>query len=174
MPLPRATSSARLRRFPALDPHALVVVWSLVFAALHVYWAVGGRAGLGPDAAEADAALARTPFFIYNLAAAGLALGGAAIAVVLARGRPGWRVRRHLLLAATVAGTVLLVRGAVGLSLLGVSVLGGTFDPQTPAVLLTIEPWFLAGGLAFTGMVVTQRRLPHGAESTRPAPDCQS
>lgn len=101
VPLPRATSSARLRRFPALAPHALVVVWSLVFAALHVYWAVGGRAGLGPDAAEADAALARTPFFIYNLAAAGLALGGAAIAVVLARGRPGWRVapappaRRH-------------------------------------------------------------------------------
>jgi hypothetical protein len=107
-------------RWPsALTACALVAAWSLVFAAPHLYWAAGGRAGLGVEAAAADAALARTPFFVYNLAAAGLAIGGAIVAVVLAGSSAGSRVRRPLLLA--------------------------------------IEPWFLAGGLAFALMVSSQR-----------------
>lgn len=40
----------------------LVGTWSLVFAAPHFYWASGGRAGLGVEAAAADAALQQTWF----------------------------------------------------------------------------------------------------------------
>lgn len=47
----------------------LVGGWSLVFAAPHFYWALGGRAGLGAQAAAADAALQQSWFAIYNLAA---------------------------------------------------------------------------------------------------------
>jgi len=118
----------------------LVVLWSLAFAAPHLYWAAGGRAGLGVEAAKADAALGQTPFFVYNLAAAGLACGGAAIAVVLAKACRGGRLHRRLLLAASAGTVVLLLRGVVGLSLLGVSALNGTFDRQTPAILLPASP----------------------------------
>ena len=44
--------------------------------------------------------------------------------------------------------------------MLGVSVLSGAFDEQTPVALLAIEPWFVLGGLAFGGMVLSQRKKP--------------
>ena len=47
----------------------LVGIWSLIFAAPHVYWALGGRAGFGTRAAAADAALQQGWFATYNLAA---------------------------------------------------------------------------------------------------------
>lgn len=148
----------------ALDCVA-VAVWSLVFAAPHVYWAVGGRAGLGVQAAAAESALATTPFFIYNLVAVGLATGGAVLAIVLATRSTGSRLRRPLLFAAGMGSAVLLVRGGVGLVMLAVSALNGTFDEQTPAVLVAIEPWFLAGGVAFAWMVSRQRRALPGVET---------
>ena len=103
----------------AVGPSVLVTVWSLLFAVPHLYWALGGRAGLGPEAAAADAALGKTAFFIYNLAVTGLAICGATIAVVLPRGRTGPRLRGFLLLAGAVGSALLLVRGAVGVTLLG-------------------------------------------------------
>lgn len=85
---------------------------------------------------------------------------GAVLGVVIATTLAGRRVHRWLLAAATVACIVLLLRGALGLTLLGGSVLSGTFDEQVPLVLLAIEPWFVLGGLAFGGMVISQRKKP--------------
>lgn len=138
----------------------LVGGWSLVFAAPHFYWALGGRAGLGAQAAAADVALQQSWFAIYNLAAGGLGVLGAVVGVVVATRWGGRRVHRWLLVAATVASVVLLLRGALGLTLLGAGVLSGTFDGQTPVVLLAIEPWFALGGLAFGGMALSQRKQP--------------
>lgn len=152
----------------ALGPSLVVTVWSLLFAAPHLYWALGGRAGLGAEAAEADAALGETGFFIYNLAVTGLAMCGATIAVVLTKGRAGPRLRTLLLLAGAVASALLLVRGAVGLTLLGVSVLRSTFDGQTPVLLLAIEPWFLIGGLAYGAMVLRQRQVSIPGRGAQP------
>lgn len=45
-----------------------------------------------------------------------------------------------------------------GLTLLGVSLLRGTLDQETPALLLAIEPWFVLGGLAYAGIALSQRR----------------
>ncbi len=42
--------------------------------------------------------------------------------------------------------------------LLGVSALNGTFDRQTPAILLASEPWFLLGGEAYGSIVLKHRR----------------
>ena len=138
----------------------LVGIWSLVFAAPHFYWAGGGRAGLGAQAAAADAALQQSWFAAYNLAAGCLGVAGVVVAFVLATTPGGGRVRRLLLMASAVASAVLLLRGALGLALLGVSALNGAPDEQTPAVLLAIEPWFVLGGLAFGEMVLNQRRRP--------------
>ncbi len=67
-------------------------------------------------------------------------------------------MRRWLLIAAAIGGAILLLRGMLGLALLGASVLGGTSDEQAPLVLLAIEPWFVLGGLAFGGMALSQRK----------------
>lgn len=135
----------------------LVTVWSLIFAAPHFYWAVGGRAGLGAQAAAADAALQQTWFAVYNVTAGCLAIVGVSVAVTLAKGWGGQRLRRWLLIAATAAAVTLLLRGVLGVALLAVSLLRGMFDDDTPAILLAIEPWFLVGGLVYGGMVVHQR-----------------
>jgi hypothetical protein len=86
-----------------------------------------------------------------------LAILGAMVAAALTLGWGGRRVRRCLLIATAAASVVLLVRGLLGLTLLGVSLLGGTFDERTPAILLAIEPWFLLGGLAYGGLTLHQR-----------------
>ena len=136
----------------------LVGGWSLVFAAPHFYWASGGRAGLGSQAAAADAALQQTWFAAYNLAAACLGVIGAVLALALAGSCGGPRVRSWLAHAATAAAVVLLLRGLLGLTLLAVNVLQDRFDPQTPTILLAIEPWFVLGGLLYGIMALTQRR----------------
>lgn len=58
-----------------------VVTWSVIFAAPHFSWALGGRAGLGAQAAAADAALQQGWFAAYNLAAGFLAVLGAGMAL---------------------------------------------------------------------------------------------
>ncbi len=136
----------------------LVAGWSLVFAAPHFYWASGGRAGLGTQAAAADAALQQTWFAAYNVAAGFLGLLGAVLASALATSWGGPRMRRCLTRTAAAAAVVLLLRGLLGLTLLAVSALQDTFDPQTPTILLAIEPWFVVGGLVYGVMAFTQRR----------------
>jgi hypothetical protein len=97
-------------------------------------------------------------FALYNLAAGCLGIAGAVVGVVLAANRGRERVQRWLLLAAAVASVLLLLRGALGVTLLGAGLLSGSHDEQTPWLLLAIEPWFVLGGLAFGGLALSQRR----------------
>jgi Protein of unknown function (DUF3995) len=144
----------------------LVAVWSAMFAAPHLYWAVGGRTGLGTQTAAADAALSQAWFAMYNLAAATLALGGGLAACLVALGRLR-RVRRGLRATAGVVGLLLVVRGAAGLTLLGIGLLRGTGDATTPTVLLLIEPWFVGGGIAYAGMA-RSLRVTEAGDDTMP------
>lgn len=124
-------------------------VWSAVFAAPHVYWAAGGRAGLGSQAAAADAALEQTWFAAYNLVAGGLGVLGVVLAFTLAERWGTGRLRRWLLAAATLAAAVLLLRGVVGMALLAMEFEEAVLNRQAPPILLAIEPWFVLGGLTF-------------------------
>ena len=74
-------------------------------------------------------------------------------------------MHRWLLVTATVACVVLLLRGALGLTLLTANALSDTFDKQTASVLLAIEPWFVPGGLTFGGMALSQRKKPAASGS---------
>lgn len=134
-------------------------VWSVVFAAPHLYWAAGGRAGLGSQAAAADAALEQTWFAVYNLAAGVLGVLGGGVAVVLARQWAGRRSRRLLLGATVLAAGALLLRGVLGIALLAIDLGAGVLDGQTPPILLAIEPWFVLGGLTF-GLMAREQRGP--------------
>jgi len=158
----RTTRRSRRHTVPATGRWwaLLAAAWSVIFAAPHLYWATGGRAGLGTQTAAANAALGRTWFVLYNLAVAALALGGTLVALLITVSRVGARARRRFGAAAGAAGVVLLVRGAVGLALLAVGVLRGE-GSATPLLLLAIEPWFVIGGIAYAGL---GRRLLRAAD----------
>lgn len=135
-----------------------VGTWSLIFAAPHFFWALGGRVGLGTNSAAADQALAQPWFASYNVLAGVLGVGGALLALVLSSQRGSPSVRRWLLVAAVVAGVALLLRGVLGVTLLALDVLGGGLDRQVPILLLAIEPWFVIGGCAYLGMAAAVHR----------------
>jgi len=120
----------------------------------------GWPGGSGNQAAAADVALQQGWFAAYNLAAGCPGILGALVALGLAKRWGSRRARRWLLGAATAACSVLLLRGLLGLTLLGVGLLTGTFDQQTPAVLLAIEPWFVVGGIAYGALVVDSAGCP--------------
>lgn len=133
---------------------AAACAWSLAFAALHFYWAAGGRAGLGVEAPAADAALSQPWFFSYNVVVGVMALVGAAVAIMLVRPPPaGIGVVRA---AAWVACVTLSLRGAVGLVGLAVDIAGG--ETTSPALLVAIEPWFVLGGLLYGALALATGR----------------
>lgn len=133
---------------------AATCAWSLAFAALHLYWAAGGREGLGVEAPAADAALSQPSFFAYNVLVGVMAVVGAAVAVMLVRRPPaGIGVVRA---AAWAACVTLSLRGAVGLVGLAVDFAGG--GTTAPVLLVAIEPWFLLGGLLYGALALVTGR----------------
>lgn len=125
--------------------------WCVVFGAVHVYWALGGRAGLGTSAADADEAFSTPWFWAYNAAVAVLSIGGAIVAAATSMGIPP-RTARRLRGLSRVAGGVLLVRGGLGTVLLLVDLVAGGLESMPAPVLVAVEPGFVAGGLAFTAV----------------------
>ena len=101
------------------------LLWSALFAAVHLYWTAGGRRGLGRSADEADAALATGWFQLYKLSVAALAVGGAVHAGLLLRGGLTERTTGRIVLLARVASVVLLARGVLGFVLLIVEAVRG-------------------------------------------------
>lgn len=130
-------------------------MWALLFAAPHFYWAAGGRGGLGAQAAAADQALEQRWFFTYNLFVGLLSVGGAVVAVTLARPHRKGSVRCLLRAAAWAGCVVLALRGAVGVAALSLDVARGTLD--SPLLLVLMEPWFVLGGVAFGGLAAMSR-----------------
>lgn len=108
--------------------------------------------GLGGEAPAADEALAQPWFFAYNLLTGVLAIAGAAAAIILARRESNrWHVR-VVRSAAWVAGAALVLRGAVGVTALGIQ--RATEAMDSPLILIAIEPWFLVGGVLFGALAV--------------------
>ena len=113
-------------------------VWAFVFTIPHIYWAVGGTAGLADHAMTG-------PLLAINLVAIPLCLLAAIVALAIVR---SWEVPRWLLLPLVWgAGTVLSVRGIVGLvqRALSIDQIG-----QQPVLALLADPWFLLGGVLFS------------------------
>ena len=136
--------------------------WALQFATPHLYWAVGGRVGLGFALAwrgDDEEALIRDPWFIafglWGVAAASILAASVALALV----RPWGRMfpRRALLTAAWGVCTVMVLRALVypgfifsGLRVLGVLRSSASADPAWVRWdLLLFSPWFAVGGLLF-------------------------
>ncbi|WP_165914842.1 DUF3995 domain-containing protein [Nocardia alba] len=131
------------------------VLWSCVFAGLHLFWALGGSVGLASSAGS-DLAVRRPPLFV----AAGLwgvavaLLAGAVFVGVAAVGSVPRRYRRVMAWMIGLAGLVLLARGVLVEIALAVDVGGirGEVGPhQTWWSLVLWNPWFMFGGVLFIG-----------------------
>ncbi|KGI82164.1 hypothetical protein IL38_05275 [Actinopolyspora erythraea] len=129
-------------------PHYASIVWALLFAALSVFWAFGGRTGTHPLETSDP-----TPLFtLLNLGAALLKAGLGVVAWLATR---QWRgaLRGLLALVLWVSGVVCAVYGLFGLVGNGlvlagvVPVEGGVTHWYWYYVLLWDPYWVLGGAL---------------------------
>ncbi len=141
-----ATSDAR-RRWPGWAAYA-ASAWALVFAAVHLYWALGGTAGL-PKGMSVDM---NPALFVIDVLAVPLSVVGALLALSLVR--PWGRLFPHrLLLASAWAVCALLVIHSAPTLVEGGLVVTGLRDAELPVLewwsLFVYEPWFLVGGVLY-------------------------
>lgn len=120
---------------------AVTVVWGVVFALVHFYWAADGTIANDPSGQSlADSA------YIAFIAVLGLL--GALVAYGLYRRRDGRVGRRRLVLLARLGGVVLLlgVAGGVGRWIASASI------GNDGATGVVITAYFLLGGLLFSAL----------------------
>jgi len=142
--------------------------WAFVFAAMSLYWAAGGLAGLDTQGhAIKQAAIQRTPGFVALLWATGAAkLLGGLLALALAR---LWgRARRPLLALAWAGGVGMAAYGGIplvvnGLMLAGILRVAGPVDWTAIRWHFVLwDPWWLLGGILFGAAAWSARPSRHG------------
>jgi hypothetical protein len=150
-----------------------VIVWCVVFGALHLYWAVGGNAGLAAFSTPSNQNLVATrdPLYIGLTWAVGLiCLYGAF--VTLATLQPwGRRIPRWIVLTTLWVACVLCIVRGIGnpaqtlLVITGIVNLMPLDGPVGTAWLrwmlldaVLFSPWFTLGGLAFGVTAWSTRR----------------
>ncbi|WP_112262239.1 DUF3995 domain-containing protein [Lentzea terrae] len=145
--------------------------WCALFAALHVYWALGGSAGLA-ESAGADLAAHRPAWFVLGglWGVAAVLLVGAWICLDLTQ-----RWRRLL---ALLGGAVLLGRGlVVEIALLTTDLPHQVGERQTRWSLWLWNPWFVLGGvLVLAAYLSTRSKLSGtgGGSASVPARNASS
>ncbi|MEV4240713.1 MULTISPECIES: DUF3995 domain-containing protein [unclassified Nocardia] len=131
------------------------VFWSCVFAAVHLFWALGGSVGLASSAGS-DLAARRPPMFV----AAGLwgvavvLLADAAFVGVAAAVNMPRRWRWVMAWMIGLAGLVLLARGVLVEVALAADAGGVRCEVgphRTWWSLVLWNPWFMLGGVLFIG-----------------------
>lgn len=140
-----------------------VAAWCLVFLVPHLYWAAGGRRGLGSEVVAMDVAFSQPWFVAYNGATALACVVGAGGALALLA-RRGGRYPRWWWRAALALAVLLGLRAAAGLP---VDLAAG--DLASPPVLVAVEIWFAVGALVFAGLARDLRTARAGRGATAPA-----
>ncbi|MFF0297822.1 DUF3995 domain-containing protein [Kitasatospora sp. NPDC004614] len=135
-------------------------LWSAVFALVHLYWLLGGRAGLPGGLSVLD----NTPLLVIDIIAVPLCAVAAALALALIR---PWGERlpaRGLLWAARGTAVLLIVHAAPSvpewLALAAGHRSAAELDAMARFATVLYEPFFLAGGLLFGCAVFGRRLLP--------------
>jgi hypothetical protein len=145
------------------------VLWCSVFAAVQIFWGIGGNLGLASSAGSELAARRPLAFVIFGLwGVAGLLAAGAVFAAIA-----GWRpltvrwLRASLVLAVIIAVALLLRGGYVELALAtDAGHIRRSVGPlETRWSLILWNPWFMIGGacfLALAALVRNQLKLTSG------------
>ncbi|WP_084580251.1 DUF3995 domain-containing protein [Kutzneria sp. 744] len=115
----------------------LAAGWSALFAALHIYWAVGGNIGLASSAGADLAARRPTWFVLFGLwGVAALLIAGAAFCLLK---HPWQRVGQF-------AGAALVARGVLIEFVLLVGIADVSAEERLWSLVLW-NPWFALGGV---------------------------
>lgn len=136
--------------------------WSLAFAAVHTYWALGGTLGLPPGMSV----VANPALFVIDVVAVPLCVVAALLALSFVR--PWGRAfpRRLLLVSGWGVCAILLFHSAPTLAR-GILVAAGLLDADLSVLdrwsLTVYEPWFFLGGLLYGAAA-----LLYGRGSPRP------
>lgn len=116
-------------------------VWALIFAAAHIYWAIGGTVGLQGHGMTGL-------LFLINLVAIPLCFIAAIVAVALTESWDQTIPHWMWLTAAWGASTLLVLRGIVG-------IVQGLFSQNhVPLLLMAYDSWFLLGGILFSSVAL--------------------
>lgn len=155
MAIEASSSASRATAWPA-------TCWSAVFAAVHAYWALGGRVGLPAEIRMAE----RPALLAVNVAAIPLCMGAAALAHSCGR-KVVTRIRQTALIA---IATFCLAHSLPPLAreAIGAIASGGWPDKSSLSRygLLLYEPWWLLGGLAFTRLALAMRARRRSSPNT--------
>ncbi len=142
----QAASPTRSPR--AVWPAYAACAWTLVFAAVHVYWALGGTVGLPPGfTVSMNRAL-----FVIDLVSIPLSGVGALLALTLVRPWGRRFPRGMLLTAAWGVCTLMLLHAAPTLiegGLIATGLVANDLSAEDRLSLVLYEPWFLIGGTLF-------------------------
>ncbi len=138
--------------------------WALVFAAVHLYWALGGTAGL-PHGMSVDM---NPALFVIDVLAVPLSVVGALLALSLVR--PWGRLLpRRLLLGSAWAVCALLIVHSAPTLVEGGLVVTGLRDAKPSGLerwsLFVYEPWFFMGGVLYGAAA-----WGYGRRLSRPGP----
>jgi hypothetical protein len=123
----------------------------VLFAAVHVYWAAAGNAGLASSAGHDLATRRPLSFVLPGLWGTALLLAaGAALCAGLARRRPHDWTKRAMTAVGWLAGALLLARGLLLEIVLptGAGDVASSVGPSEAHWSLVLwNPWFIAGGV---------------------------
>ncbi len=134
-------------------------IWALIFALLHVVWAMGWYVGL--PAEEMRKAFQQTWFLVYDLIAAGMCAVAATLALALIH-QWGRRLPDRLLVFAGWSATVILgLRGIAGV--VKIAYLGITGEDIANPLFLW-DFWFCLGAILFGLSTWNFRRVSINAD----------
>lgn len=127
--------------------------WCALFAALHLFWALGGGTGLASSAGRDLAERRPTGFVVFGLYGVSVVLIAAVVILTVAAGwgrSPTWS--RYATAVVALVGALLLLRGVVLEILLGLDSGGlratvGSLETHWSLILW--NPWFALGGVLF-------------------------
>lgn len=131
-----------------------------MFAATHLYWALGGSIGLASSAGRELAERRPAGFVVFGLfGVAALLLAGLALVVAATGGVGSPRISRLAGVIVGIVGVALIARGVVVEVLLGSDAgLRSAVGPlETRWSLFLWNPWFVVGGALFVWAAVRTR-----------------
>lgn len=139
------------------------VIWYVVFALMHLFWAVGGSFGLASSAGHDLVARRPTIFVVFGLyGVAAILLTGSAMLLAIDHAAAS-RLRTAALFVLLGTGVALMLRGVV-LELVLAADIGGVraqIGPvEAPWSLILWNPWFALGGSLLIAASVQAHRRP--------------
>ncbi len=129
-------------------PAFAACTWAGAFAAVHLYWGLGGSSGLPPGRSVSD----NTALFVINLVAIPLCLIGALLALALVQPWGRRLPRRWLLVASWSTCALFIVHSLPAIAQGALLVLGPHDDALSAEErfsLFLYEPYWFAGGVLF-------------------------